>query len=825
MPYPGEHSARIRDPKQYDSLRRRNNAFGSGIHVIYGIKNKPKRRAEVQAIRFDASKFTVAQAKAWLKKHKYKPIRFEPATREKKAAAQTSYRCECLKCGHQLTTTKHCRDLRCPKCGGPMRRVERPGPGQASAPADWLASAPTEFLLPRAPVIIEAAADDQGKLPTFQVTAYTGGRLRVAGFYQPVVIDLSGMSVPDGAVPILLNHDENRIVGHAPEVQRLSSRLKLSGVVSGSGDAAREVVENARNGFPWQASVAVRVESLEEVKERANAQANGRSFSGPLVIARRSWLAEVSFVPRGADAKTNVKIAATAAISEGGTAMEFQEWLEGREKTAEELSADELAMLRAEFDAEMKAAGEKGQAEEKAEGSGTTSVDDPPAQLPASADVAGRAIEEIRASASAETKRIAEIRRLFAGKHAEIEAEAIAEGWSTEKAELELLRAERPKAPAFHDGHKPEGPRVLEAALRMGAHADDERMAKEYDGPTLEAAHRMRHIGLRELVATCCTLDGHDAPRPGASRAEWERAVEAAFSTVSLPGILGATANKTLLDAYKMFPSAARRIAKKLSANDFKTHTGYRMTGNSIFEEVGADGELKHLTLGEESFTFSVATYGKIIGITRQSLINDDLGAFTQLPAVLGRGAAVALEEVFFTLVLANTGSFFSAANGNYVTGAAYVLGIAGLNKAVQTLAEITDANGKPVLIMPKFLLVPPALKGTADALYKSTKIVTGDTDQIPDANVHAGMYEPIMSSYLGNTSFHANASSTAYYLLGDPADVACFGIAFLKGDDQPVVEEGTVDSRFLGKSWRAYLDFGVCQIDERGGVMMTGAA
>ncbi len=79
MPMPSEHSARIRDPGQYDLFRRKNNEFGPGIHVIYGIKRNP-RKSEVQAIRFEASRWTVAKAKAWLKAHAYKPISFEPAT-------------------------------------------------------------------------------------------------------------------------------------------------------------------------------------------------------------------------------------------------------------------------------------------------------------------------------------------------------------------------------------------------------------------------------------------------------------------------------------------------------------------------------------------------------------------------------------------------------------------------------------------------------------------------------------------------------------------------------------------------------------------------
>ena len=46
--------------------------------------------------------------------------------------AKDKFNCECLKCGHKLESEKHCADLKCPKCGGTMRRQERPGPGRLS---------------------------------------------------------------------------------------------------------------------------------------------------------------------------------------------------------------------------------------------------------------------------------------------------------------------------------------------------------------------------------------------------------------------------------------------------------------------------------------------------------------------------------------------------------------------------------------------------------------------------------------------------------------------------------------------------------------------
>jgi HK97 family phage major capsid protein/HK97 family phage prohead protease len=76
-PYPNEHAARLTDPDQYDSLRRENDAGGSGIDFIYGIK---EGTSEIQAIRFRSSQFTPAEAREWLAEHDFDPIEFEEAT-------------------------------------------------------------------------------------------------------------------------------------------------------------------------------------------------------------------------------------------------------------------------------------------------------------------------------------------------------------------------------------------------------------------------------------------------------------------------------------------------------------------------------------------------------------------------------------------------------------------------------------------------------------------------------------------------------------------------------------------------------------------------
>ena len=79
------------------------------------------------------------------------------------------------------------------------------------------------------------------------------------------------------------------------------------------------------------------------------------------------------------------------------------------------------------------------------------------------------------------------------------------------------------------------------------------------------------------------------------------------------------------------------------------------------------------------------------------------------------------------------------------------------------------------------------------------------------------------MALKLSNTGI-TGYSATAWYLMADPADAPSFGIAYLNGREAPVIEEVDPGANYLGKAWRGYFDFGVCQIDSRGSVKSTGA-
>ncbi len=386
-------------------------------------------------------------------------------------------------------------------------------------------------------------------IPRFTMLAYTGEPLRVEGWRFPVVVDLEGLSIPSQRRPVRFGHSMYAGVGHTERIAVESGRLIAEGIVSRDTAAAREVVASGKRGFPWQASIGAQVAQAEFVRAGKSVTVNRRTFEGPLYVARRTVLGEISFVDLGADGNTTATIAAkqsaTADLRQEHELMDEQKDTEVLETEAQESPQDAAPGDAAE--------GAGPPLTQRVPGTGT----DREAIAWRSPDrcVKGRdagpaatPVAEIRAQALAETKRIAAIRTICGGKHAELEAQAIAEGWSRDKTELAVLRASRPKAPAIHAPDSAVGGQILEAACLQTAKLQG--VEELYDEPTLEAASRRFRggIGLQELLLEAAIANGFTGRNFRDSRevlrCAFGQNLQAGYSTIDIGGILSNVANR-----------------------------------------------------------------------------------------------------------------------------------------------------------------------------------------------------------------------------------------------------------------------------------------
>jgi hypothetical protein len=634
-------------------------------------------------------------------------------------------------------------------------------------------------------VTIEAAAE--GGKPKVKGVAYSGGKMTLPGWKHPVVVDLSGMEIPD-TVPLLTNHENrtgSRVGMVAARVE--DNALHIDGeIVSGNGQAAG-IVEQAEAGADWQLSIGAEVKQSDLVKTGTRV-VNGQEHAAPFYHVTASVLREVSVVAVGADQGTRMQVAASFTLT--------------------------------------------GKVPMQDENTRRTPPPAGPAADPAQRDQPGNATPDPGIAAAqavaAERERIAGIQRVCAGEFAEIEREAINAGWTihdTSQKVLAAIRAARPVADVNISVRRDPGPafecRVLEAALCMRANIGEDELVRHYGDEVVSGASRSRDLSLHQLFVECARLEGITVPRSFGNDT-----IRAAFSTVSLPGILNSVANKRLLRSFQAQPVIATRLCSEGELNDFKESERYRLTDVGDLEPVAPDGEIKHGGLTEEKATNQLGTFGKIFALTRQMIYNDDLGAFLKVPDGMGARAARKIDQLFFTRLLGNPGNLFSTAHRNFRDGTDTALSGESLGLAVQLFLDQVDADGQPINISPRFLLVPTTLKMAARELLNSTFFIatgTSEKKRIPTYNALADEdLEVISSPYLSNANY-TGASSLAWYLFADPAVVDTFEIGYLKGQRMPKVEKGDADFDTLGIKFRVYFDLGVREQDFRGMVKFKG--
>lgn len=140
---------------------------------------------------------------------------------------------------------------------------------------------------------------EEGKARRFRIVGYTGA---VIQRYFRFVIDLTGIC-SEKVMPILEEHEVKKKVGLADSCKVEKEGFVLEGSFVDT-DEANEIIRLSDQGWPYQASIGVWPEAVEEVKSGATVNVNGVDLTGPLYVWRKSFVRETSFCVLGADGKT-----------------------------------------------------------------------------------------------------------------------------------------------------------------------------------------------------------------------------------------------------------------------------------------------------------------------------------------------------------------------------------------------------------------------------------------------------------------------------------------------------------------------------------------
>ena len=645
-----------------------------------------------------------------------------------------------------------------------------------------------------------------GKPRRFSILAYSGGTLSVEGFPLPVIVDLAGLEAPD-SIPILVDHQNSiqTTIGQTDSIKNNSRELLLAGPVTVDPPRAGQPLTPAqqviaRSNHKWRASIGVLVQSQQEIPAGQQVNVNGQTFTGPVIVARRSQFGETSVLAMGADSTTQVNLAAAAAgMQQGNTMQTFETWLTDKGFDPATLTPEGIAFLTSLFDAE-------------------TNSTDPAAASTATA----AALIDLRANAAADCTRIARIQSLTVG-HPLVASAAITGGWTLEKTELAMLKAnQRQTAPSNHRTFSGDGGTTsqhLSAALMVKS-GFSSAAEKSFGANVMEQSRHLHGQSLPDLCKAALIIDGRDIPH---QRGEM---IRAAFSTVSMPVALGDSANKILIEAYKQAPASWRSFATNKPAANFKTQTGIRPTFFGDLSQLPPGGSITHGHVGEETYEWNIATFAKMLTIDRQTIINDDASTFSDVIPSMARAAARSLNSLVATTLLANASSFFGSGNSNYFEGAATNLQASSLATAIKMLRQMKDAEGNLLDLQPAVLLVPPELEQIALALIHSAevqRVTTGDLQ--PTGNTFKDIATLAVEPRLSDATF-TGYSAVAWYLFSNPSNASVI-VGFLDGTESPTIESFGLDHdvNTLAFSFRVYHDFGCALADHRAAIRSKGSA
>jgi ribosomal protein S25 len=333
--------------------------------------------------------------------------------------------------------------------------------------------------------------------------------------------------------------------------------------------------------------------------------------------------------------------------------------------------------------------------------------------------------------------------------------------------------------------------------------------------PLSEPAREYRGMTLLEQAREFLSSSGVNVR--GMSRDEI--ATRALHSTSDFPEVLSAVTNKMLRQAYEAYPRTFIPFCRKVLATDFKAMQRVQIGEAPQLLKVGEGGEFKRGTIAESKESYRIETYGRVVGITRQVLINDDLDAFTRIPAMYGTAIATLESDVVWGIVTANANMadgvpLFHATHKN-LAASGTALSVTAIGDGRTAMAKQTGLDKKTVLnVRPAYLLTPAALELAAEQIIAQNLVPAKTGDVVPQS---IRTLTPISEPRLDT------ASATAWYLVANPAQIDTIEYAYLEGQQGAYIETRNgfdVD----GVEIKCRLDFGAKAIDWRGLYRNPGA-
>jgi len=334
------------------------------------------------------------------------------------------------------------------------------------------------------------------------------------------------------------------------------------------------------------------------------------------------------------------------------------------------------------------------------------------------------------------------------------------------------------------------------------------------------AAVQFRGMDLMDMARDSVERAGHRTR----GMSKQEIAIKALQSTSDFPAILGNTVNRSLRAGYDAAPRTFLPFSRQATLPDFKEISRVQLGGAPSLKRVVEGGEYEQGSIGEGAEKYRVHKYGRIVALTWETIVNDDLDALSRIPFAFGASASDLESDLVYAILTNNPNmadgvSLFHATHGNLGTAAKLADALdpskanplAAMRKAMRLQKGI---EGRYITVNPQFLIVPPSLEEVA---LKATNAAIVAAKGV-DLNVTGVTLTPIVEPRL------EDGSAIAWFGAASPGVIDTIEYAYLEGHEG-VFTETKQGFEVDGVQVKCRHVFGAKAIDHRGFFMNAGLA
>lgn len=620
------------------------------------------------------------------------------------------------------------------------------------------------------------------------------------------VLLMSGAQIPESRKLVMLDthsrYETANIIGSAREIRVEGNQLVGRAQYSSAPEAEGAWIKT-KEGHLTDYSIGYRVDKAVWIPEGQTSAIDGRTFTGPVQVATKWTPRELSAVPIGADSSAKARSEITTTEKETKEEIKtmdpkLRKFLERSGLPVTATEAEAIAFMEREE-----------------------------TPSPKKDDID---LDQVRADATGkERDRIREIDALLTRYECQdLARDLIVGGKSLDDAQRAILDKLQEKSKVQNPGFR---------GIEMGADEKDKFRAAANDALMLRAgmeiktpsagAEDLRGYTLVEMARECLRVSGQN------HHGSTKEMVGRALTSSDFPNILANLATKSMQAAWESVSETWQTWCGIGSVSDFKTYYDNALSEHDDLEEVPNSGEIKYGSFSEKTpETYKAVSYAKKFRITRVMIINDDMGALTQMPARRAEAAARKIGDVAYAVLTANGNmgdgvAIFSQAStrlNDATSGYQSAPGIANIGEGIRAMGVQKDIAGKRRLnIRPQFFLAPKALEGVSEVFFKSDKFSDNST-VATDSSFASSRVNPYSGSYFTRVYEPRldDDSTTAWYLMGPKGRTV--KVVFLNGQQAPTMEMRQPGFTIEGFEYLVAIDAGAYATDFRGMYRNEGA-